>query len=61
MYNTIYTLILDESMNEKDINYLFKYLENISVRLQRINRHMVFYTVVLVIMLVLQILQILFN
>ncbi len=43
-------------MNEKDTEDLFKYLEDISVRLQRMNRHMVFYSVVLVIMLLLQIL-----
>ena len=42
-------------MNEKDTEDLFKYLEDISVRLQRMNRHMVFYTIVLVVMLVLQI------
>ena len=42
-------------MNEKDTNDLFRYLEDISIRLQRMNRHMVFYSVVLLALLVLQI------
>ena len=32
----------------KDIEDLFKYLENISVKLNRINTHLVFYTIVLI-------------
>ena len=43
-------------MNEKDTEDLFRYLEDISARLQRMNRHMVLYTAVLVIILAMQLL-----
>ena len=43
-------------MNEKETEDLFRYLEDISARLQRMNRHMVLYTAVLVIILAMQLL-----